>query len=88
MDHVDFLLIVTPEWTKLENVSDLVYSYSEEGLLADITRGSWGTIEGILESGGYIFPGKTIVEAKMFSFGTDPVTRLQLWVRLEPTVYS
>lgn len=88
MDHVDFLLIVTPEWRKLDNISDLVYSYGEESLLADITRGSWGSIEGLLESGGYIFPGLTLVEARLFTFGTDPVTRLQLWVRLATTVYS
>lgn len=88
MDHSDFLLIVAPEWTKLENVSDLVYSYGEESLLANIVQGMWGTIEGLLESGGFVFPGQTVAEAKMFTFGTDPQTRLQLWIRLVPTVYS
>lgn len=84
MDHIDFLLIVTPEWIKLENISDLVYSYGEEGLQADISQGLWGSIEGLLESGGYVFPGKTLVEAKLFTFGTDPQTRLQLWLLLAP----
>lgn len=88
MNHIDFLLIVTPEWTRLENITDFVYAYGEESLQADINIGLWGAIEGALEGAGRVFPGKTLAEAKLFSFGADPQTRLQMWVLLVPTVYG
>lgn len=88
MDHSDFLLIVTPEWYRLPDPANFVYAYGEEGLQADITQGLWGAIEGALESAGRVFPGQTLAEAKLFTFGSDPLTRIQLWLRLVPTVYS
>lgn len=81
MASSDFLMVVTPEWEEAAGATDLVLSWGEEGLVGNISRGEWATIEGMIEMAGLLRPGAMLLEARMISAGSDPATRIRLWFR-------
>lgn len=80
MSANDFLLINPPEWILAVNPNDMIFAYGETGFADGIVREEWGVLEEVIRAGGYLPAGKTLIDMRMLSIGTE-VDRLHLWFK-------
>lgn len=75
-----FLMVVPQGWVEVENATDLIVAWGENGIWDSLAQHDWGTFDAMLEAAGWLPSGKTIGEAVVFDTGESGATKFRMWV--------
>lgn len=75
-----FLMVMPPGWVEVENATDLIVAWGENGVWDSLSQHDWGAFDSMLEAAGWLPTGKTIGEAVVFDTGESGAARLRMWV--------
>jgi hypothetical protein len=76
----NFVMVIPEGWTEIENATQMIEAWGENGVISTIQQQAWGEIDSMLEAAGILPAGKTTAEARLFSAGETGDARLRLWV--------
>lgn len=80
----DFLMIVPPEFTEIQDATRIIAAFAGEGSVVEaLVRQDWNVIDQMMDFAGMLVPGTGVHDARLFRTDDGP-NPLRLFVRWGP----